>query len=64
MKTDNPLDSATQRRGVRERCARFEQLDIIPKDDSDQFIREWDDEHNVSEFFVSASITDRSRSDN
>lgn len=37
--------------------AGFEQTDISPKDDSDQFIREWDDEYDVSEFLVSASIT-------
>ncbi|QLG51063.1 arsenite methyltransferase [Natrinema halophilum] len=39
--------------------AGFEQIDISPKDDSDQFIREWDDEYDVSEFLVSASITGR-----
>ena len=37
--------------------AGFEQIDISPKDDSEQFIREWDDEYDVSEFLVSASIT-------
>ncbi|MFB6353946.1 MAG: arsenite methyltransferase [Halobacteriales archaeon] len=39
--------------------AGFEQIDISPKHDSDRFIREWDDEYDVSEFLVSASITAR-----
>lgn len=39
--------------------AGFERVDIAPKEDSDQFIREWDDEYDVSEFLVSASITGR-----
>ena len=39
--------------------AGFEHVDISPKDDSGQFIREWDDEVDVSEFLVSASITGR-----
>lgn len=39
--------------------AGFEHIDISPKDDSGQFIREWDDEYDVSEFLVSASITGR-----
>ncbi|MFC6989005.1 arsenite methyltransferase [Haloplanus sp. GCM10025708] len=39
--------------------AGFEQVEISPKDDSDRFIREWDDEYDVSEFLVSASITGR-----
>ncbi|WP_252700604.1 arsenite methyltransferase [Natronosalvus vescus] len=39
--------------------AGFEHVDISPKDDSEQFIREWDDEVDVSEFLVSASITGR-----
>jgi SAM-dependent methyltransferase len=37
----------------------FQRIDISPNDDSDQFIREWDDEYDVSEFLVSASITGR-----
>ena len=37
--------------------AGFESVDIAPKDDSDRFIREWDDEHDASEFLVSADIT-------
>lgn len=39
--------------------AGFEQIDISPKDDSDRFIREWDDERDLSEFLVAASITGR-----
>lgn len=39
--------------------AGFEHIDVSPKDDSDQFIREWDDEHDVSEFLVAASIAAR-----
>jgi SAM-dependent methyltransferase len=39
--------------------AGFEGVDIEPKDDSDRFIREWDDERDLSEFVVSASITGR-----
>ncbi len=39
--------------------AGFERIDISPKDDSDRFISEWDDEYDVSEFLVSASITGR-----
>jgi len=39
--------------------AGFEQIDISPMDDSERFIRDWDDEYDVSEFLVSASITGR-----
>lgn len=39
--------------------ARFEYIDISPMDDSDRFIREWDDDYDVSEFLVSAGITGR-----
>lgn len=39
--------------------AGFEAVDISPKDDSEAFIRDWDDEYDVSEFLVSASITAR-----
>jgi SAM-dependent methyltransferase len=39
--------------------AGFENVDITPNDDSDRFIREWDDGRDVSEFLVSASITAR-----
>ena len=39
--------------------AGFEAVDVSPKDDSDRFIREWDDERDLSEFLVSASITGR-----
>lgn len=39
--------------------AGFERLDISPKEDSDRFVREWDDDYDVSEFLVSASITGR-----
>jgi SAM-dependent methyltransferase len=37
----------------------FESVTVSPKDDSDEFIREWDDEYDVSEFLVSAIITAR-----
>ena len=37
----------------------FEAVNISPKDESDEFIRDWDDEYDVSEFLVSASITAR-----
>ncbi|WP_114578438.1 arsenite methyltransferase [Saliphagus sp. LR7] len=37
----------------------FESVDISPKDDSDEFIRDWDDDYDVSEFLVSATITAR-----
>jgi SAM-dependent methyltransferase len=40
-------------------AAGFEHVDVSPKDDSDRFIREWDDEYDVSEFLVSANITGR-----
>ena len=39
--------------------AGFEAVDISPKDGSEAFIRDWDDEYDVSEFLVSASITAR-----
>lgn len=39
--------------------AGFESVTISPKDDSDEFIRDWDDEYDVSEFLVSAAITAR-----
>ena len=39
--------------------AGFEAIEITPKDDSEEFIRDWDDEYDVSEFLVSASITGR-----
>lgn len=41
------------------RDADFEQVAIEPKDDSERLIREWDEERNLSEFLVSASITGR-----
>ncbi|QLH81972.1 arsenite methyltransferase [Halosimplex pelagicum] len=37
----------------------FESVNIAPKDDSDEFIRDWDDDYDVSEFLVSATITAR-----
>ncbi len=37
----------------------FESVNISPKDDSDEFIRDWDDDYDVSEFLVSATITAR-----
>ena len=39
--------------------AGFVDVDVSPKDDSDRFIREWDDGRDLSEFLVSASITGR-----
>jgi SAM-dependent methyltransferase len=39
--------------------AGFESVTISRKDDSDEFIRDWDDEYDVSEFLVSATITGR-----
>jgi len=39
--------------------AGFEAVEISPADDSEAFIREWDDDHDVSEFLVSAAITGR-----
>lgn len=39
--------------------AGFEAVDIEPKDDSDRFIREWDDDRDVSEFVASATISAR-----
>ena len=39
--------------------AGFEGVEIEPKDDSERFIREWDDKRDLSEFLVSASITGR-----
>ncbi|SIR64836.1 Ubiquinone/menaquinone biosynthesis C-methylase UbiE [Haladaptatus litoreus] len=36
--------------------AGFEDIHIEPKEESDQFIREWDDSHDVSEYVVSATI--------
>ncbi|MFC7019544.1 MULTISPECIES: arsenite methyltransferase [Haloarcula] len=37
----------------------FESVQIAPRDDSDEFIRDWDDDYDVSEFLVSATITAR-----
>ena len=37
----------------------FESVNISPKDDSDEFIRDWDDDYDVSEFLASATITAR-----
>jgi SAM-dependent methyltransferase len=37
----------------------FEAVRISPKEESDAFVRDWDDEHDVSEFLVSATITAR-----
>lgn len=36
--------------------AGFVDIDIEPKADSDRFIREWDDEHDLSDYLVSATI--------
>ena len=41
------------------RDAGFVDVAIEPKDDSERFIREWDDERDLSEFLASASITGR-----
>jgi len=41
------------------RDAGFEGVAIDPTDDSDRFIREWDDRRDPSEFLVSATITGR-----
>ncbi|MCL7418353.1 MAG: arsenite methyltransferase [Halalkalicoccus sp.] len=40
-------------------AAGFEDVDIEPKDDSDEFIREWSDERDPSEYVVSATIEAR-----
>jgi SAM-dependent methyltransferase len=37
-------------------AAGFVDVSIQPKSDSDEFIREWDDEHDLSEYIVSATI--------
>ncbi|AGN00685.1 hypothetical protein L593_03670 [Salinarchaeum sp. Harcht-Bsk1] len=37
-------------------AAGFESIAIAPKDDSEAFISEWDDERNLEEFLVSATI--------
>lgn len=42
----------------------FEQISISPNDESEEFIREWDDRHDVSEFLVSAHITGRKPTEN
>lgn len=39
--------------------AGFEQVDVSPKEDSEQFISEWDEEHDVSDFLASANVTAR-----
>jgi SAM-dependent methyltransferase len=39
--------------------AGFEAVAVSPKDDRDEFIREWDDEYDVSEFLVSGTIAAR-----
>jgi SAM-dependent methyltransferase len=41
--------------------AGFEEIELTPDDDSDQFIREWDDEYDLGDFLVAASITARKR---
>jgi SAM-dependent methyltransferase len=40
-------------------AAGFEGITVDPDEDSDRFIREWDDERDASEFVVSAAITAR-----
>ncbi|MGB9985550.1 arsenite methyltransferase [Salarchaeum japonicum] len=44
-------------------AAGFEAVRLAPKDDSDEFIRDWDDDYDVSEFLVSATITARKPED-
>ncbi len=39
--------------------AGFESVTVAPKDDGKELVRDWDDEHDVSEFLVSATITAR-----
>jgi SAM-dependent methyltransferase len=39
--------------------AGFEDVEVTPKDDSDRFVREWDDDRDPSAFLVSAAITAR-----
>lgn len=39
--------------------AGFVRVEISPRDESERFIRDWDDDYDVSEFVVSASITGR-----
>jgi SAM-dependent methyltransferase len=39
--------------------AGFEAVDIAPKDDSDEFIREWADDYDPSDYLVSATIEAR-----
>jgi hypothetical protein len=41
------------------REAGFVGVGVEPKSDSDRFIREWDEERDLSEFLVSANITAR-----
>lgn len=43
--------------------AGFEDLTVSPDDGSEEFIREWDDERDLSEYIVSASITGRNPMD-
>lgn len=39
--------------------AGFESVTVSPKNDSDEIIRDWDDEYDVSKFLISATITAR-----
>ena len=39
--------------------AGFEAIDIAPKDDSDEFVREWADDYDPSDYLVSATIEAR-----
>jgi SAM-dependent methyltransferase len=39
--------------------AGFVDVDVSPTDDSDRFIREWDEERDLGEFLVAANITGR-----
>ena len=39
--------------------AGFEAVDIAPKDDSDEFVREWADDYDPSDYLVSATIAAR-----
>jgi SAM-dependent methyltransferase len=39
--------------------AGFKQVDVSPMEDSEEFISEWDEERDVSDFLVSANVTAR-----
>jgi len=39
--------------------AGFTDISVTPKENSEEFIREWDDERDLSEYIVSANIEGR-----